>query len=188
MHDNNLAYTVALYLKKHFLLRIALGLCGGILALFFLVVCTYLYVGARGDWPLVLKILYGSLGKDFGIFAINLLLIPILLGRFKPFHVIFSTEFLSLLSRISYPTFLLMPVTMISTFYQLHSMVVLGSFNMAYYGIGNLFISAIGGYLITLFFMQPLDTLRTIWAESAEVQGLQPGELGFKFKIVDKLS
>ena len=164
-HENSLLYTAFKYIKNKVIIRTSFLLIG-IALIITSNVLVYEYSNKGSQWTLTAMVFFGCLRPLLSTFGINLILLPMLVGRFRLLNYFFKMRFLLVFSQLFLGTYLWYPLVFLSFLYQQHQMIPGYLYlTIFYYFIGCFSISLFFAYITYMLIQAPIISLTTIFRE-----------------------
>lgn len=81
--------------------------------------------------------MYLVLADLLTLFCLMLIIFPLLLSKFKPLNYILTMRGFGFLSNLMLPMMIMLPISFLRYYYELHQMIVLNFYQMIFYAIGT---------------------------------------------------
>eukprot|EP00347_Sterkiella_histriomuscorum_P012160 403369665 len=182
-YENSIWHTILTYFKKKYVIRLALNLIGCSLWIGINHIVSYDYNVNKSNWTLTAEIIYGLIRGPISITGIGILLLPMLLSKFRVMRRVLRMRGFVILSHLSFGIYLWYPVIVLTYLYQTHSMIQITYLNILYYFLGSFFISIVVSYILYMMIQAPIIALLNIYREAFEVRsGVK--KIKFKYEFV----
>ena len=147
-YENSLGYTILTYFKKKYVVRLVLNLIGSGLWIGINHFVNYSYNTSANPWSLTSQILYGLTRGPISVMGACLLLLPMLLSKFRLLRRILRMRGFMVISHLSMGIYLWYPVILLSYLFQRHQMITISYLNILYFFTGSFFLAFVVSYVI----------------------------------------
>ncbi|CDW80355.1 UNKNOWN [Stylonychia lemnae] len=178
-YENSLSYTALTYIKKMYVIRLLLILIGLVLWIGFNHLLGYKLMSLKESWGETAQILYGVCRAPISLIGICIILLPLMLSKFRIVRYFLISRGFIILSHLSFGIYLWYPLMVLSYLFQMHQMVTISYMSIFYYFLGSFILSILISYAIFMLVEAPIIALLNIYQEATDIKD---GNKKIKFK------